>query len=94
MSPASAATAATAAPTTASPPAPAVTCASAPTTVPVGRLYAILERCVVLMVEHIERRQADVRDFLVTEKDFMIWSGVLRRNIRRRSAGRCGHSAC
>ena len=54
---------------------------------PVGRLYAILERWVVLMVEHIERRQADVRDFLVTEKDFMIWSGVLRRNIRRRSAG-------
>jgi hypothetical protein len=48
-----AAAAPTAAVTTTSPPAPAARCASAPTTPP-GRLYASLERCVVLLVEDIE----------------------------------------
>jgi hypothetical protein len=35
----------------------------------------------------IERRQADVRDFLLTESDFVTYSGVLRRDVRRRPTG-------
>ena len=57
-----------------------------------GFLHAAVKLC-ALLVEHIERRQADVRNLLVTEEDLMIWNGVLRRNIRRRSASRCGRSA-
>jgi hypothetical protein len=39
----------------------------------------------VLLVEDIERRQADVRDFLLAEKDYGRRGGVLRRCIRGRS---------
>src|SRR5215472_11841515 len=57
-----------------------------------GDFLPELRLCGIFLVEHIECRQADVRDFLVTEKDFMIWRDVLRRNIRHLSAGRCGRS--
>src|SRR5215472_2561126 len=60
MSPASAATPA---PTTGSPTAPAGTRASTSTTPPIGRLYAILERCVVLPVKDIKGRQTDIGYF-------------------------------
>jgi hypothetical protein len=43
-----------------------------------GFLNEAAKRSRVLLVEHIERRQADVGDFLVTESD-----GVARRNVRR-----------
>jgi hypothetical protein len=93
ISPASTATAATPASTTGSPPAPAGTCASAPTTPPVGRLYASLERCVVLMVEDVEGRQVDVGNFFLTEEELVMRSGILHRHIHRRSSSRCGCSA-
>src|SRR5215467_1666064 len=57
-----------------------------------GDFLPELRLCGIFLVEHIECRQADVRDFLVTEKDFVIWRDVLRRNIRHLSAGRCGRS--
>jgi hypothetical protein len=86
-SPGQATTAAAPAATTASPPAPAATCTStAPTTPVVGRLYASLERCVVLLVEDVEGRQADVGDFFLTEEEFVMRCGVLHRHIHRRSS--------
>src|SRR6516165_3193091 len=57
-----------------------------------GDFLPELRLCGIFLVEHIEPRQADVRDFLVTEKDFVIWRDVFRRNIRHLSAGRCGRS--
>ena len=63
---------ASAAPATAA--APATTAAAATT----GFLNEASKRSRVLLVEHVERRQADVGDFLVTESD-----GVARRNVRR-----------
>jgi hypothetical protein len=39
------------------------------------------------MVEDVEGRQADVGNFFLTEEEFVIWRGVLRSDIRRRSAG-------
>jgi hypothetical protein len=79
-SPASTATAAPPASTTGSPSAPAATCASAPTTAP-GRLYGTLERCVVLMVEDVEGRQVDVGNLFLTEEEFVMRRGILRRYI-------------
>jgi len=77
----------------ASPAASATTAAAATTSAAPGSdFFADLRWCGIFLVEHIKRRHAHVRDFLVAEKDFMIWSGVLRRNIRR-SPGRCGRSA-
>jgi hypothetical protein len=85
-SPAGAATAATPASTTASPPAPAATCASTAPTTPPGRLYASLERCVVLIVEDVEGRQVDVGNFFLTEEQFVMRCGILHRHIHRRSS--------
>jgi hypothetical protein len=65
-----AAAAAAAAAATASPAASAATSAAATSTTP-GDFFAELRRCSVFLVEDIERRQADVRDFLLTEKDFV-----------------------
>jgi hypothetical protein len=44
------------------------------------------------MIEDIERRQADVRDFFVTESDFVTRCDLLRRHIRSRH-GRRGCAA-
>jgi len=86
-SPGRAATAVAPAATTASPPAPAATGAStAPTAPVVGRLYASLERCVVLLVEDVEGRQADVGNFFLTEEEFVMRCGVLHRHIHCRSS--------
>jgi len=74
-----AAPAATAA-TAASPPAPATTCASAPTTPPVGHLYAILERSVILLVEDVEGRQTDVGNLFLTEEEFVMRCAILHRH--------------
>jgi hypothetical protein len=65
-----AAAAAAAATATASPAASAATSAAATSTTP-GDFFAELMCCSVFLVEDIERRQADVRDFLLTEKDFV-----------------------
>jgi hypothetical protein len=56
-------------------------------------LLAELSLCGIFLVKDVERRQADVRNFLVTEKDFVSWGGVLRRDIRRGSTGGRGRSA-
>jgi len=61
-----AAAAAAAAPA-ASPAAPATAAAVTP-----SNFLAQLRLCGILFVEDVKRRQADVRDFLVSEKDFMI----------------------
>jgi len=66
--PAAAAAAITAA--AASPAASAATSAAATPTTP-GDFFAELMCCRVFFVEDIERRQADVRDFFLTEKDFV-----------------------
>ena len=50
-----------------------------------GKLYA--ECAGVLFVEDIERRQADVRDFLLTECDVMTHSGAFRRHMHCRATG-------
>src|SRR6202011_662700 len=55
-----------------------------------GFLYQALKRSCVLLVEDVERRQADVGDFLFTESDFVTRCNVrCPRNIRCRH-GRCG----
>jgi hypothetical protein len=64
-------------------PAAAAT-AAAPTTAATahGKLYAAPERSGIFFVEHIECRQTDAGDFLLTESDFVTHSGVPRRHIR------------
>ena len=47
----------------------------------------------VLLIKHVERRQADVRKFLFTENDGGMGNQVLGRQILRRYGGR-GCSAC
>jgi hypothetical protein len=42
----------------------------------------------VFLVDDIERRQADVREFFFTEYDFVARRDLLQRQIRRRAAGR------
>jgi hypothetical protein len=39
----------------------------------IGNFLTHLRCCGVFSVEDIERRQTDVGDFLLTEKDFVIW---------------------
>jgi hypothetical protein len=39
----------------------------------IGNFLTQLRCCCVFFVEDIERRQTDVGDFLLTEKDFVIW---------------------
>jgi hypothetical protein len=71
--------------------ASAATATSAAAAASPGDLYAALACAGVLLVKNIERRQADVRDFLFTEGDFVPLRGVLqRRHIRDRPTGRCG----
>jgi hypothetical protein len=85
---ASAASAASAAASAASAASAAATSAAATS----GKLLTELERSGVFLVEDIERRQADVRDFFVTESDNLTRCRIRRRHIRYRSAGRCGCS--
>src|ERR1700675_2992239 len=54
----------------ATPAASATSAASAASATP-GHLYAALGRCRVFLVEEIERRQADVGDFLLAKRDFV-----------------------
>lgn len=77
----------------ASPAAPAAATSAAATPATPGNFLADLRRCGIFLVEHVERRQADVRDFLLAKKDLMIRRGILRRDIRRDSTSRCGRSA-
>jgi hypothetical protein len=53
--------------------------------------HAALECGAVFLVEDIERRQADIRDFLFSEADLVTLRSVVhRRHIRGRPDGRCG----
>ena len=83
---ASPATASAASPATASAASPATASAASPATAPAasppGNFFADFRCSGVLLVEDIERRQADVRDFLLTESDFVTRCGVPRRYIR------------
>ena len=47
----------------------------------------------VFLVEDVERPQADVGDFFLTESDLR-WGGIPRRYIRRRHSGCRGCAAC
>ena len=69
--------AASAAPVAASAASAAVTAVAAVTAF--GKLYAGPRYSGAFLVEDIERRQADVGDFLLTESDFVV-SGVRRRH--------------
>jgi len=61
----------------------AVTATAAATAAAARReLYATAERSSIFIVENIECRQADVRDFLLGKGDFVAHSGVLRRSCR------------
>jgi len=42
----------------------------------------------VFLVDDIERRQADVREFFFTEYDFMARRNLLQRHVRSRRTGR------
>jgi hypothetical protein len=92
--PAATSSAAAAAPAT-SPAASAAAASAAATSAPAapGNLLAELRLCSIFFVKDVKRRQADVRNFLVTEKDFVIRGGVLWRDIRRGSAGGRGRAA-
>ncbi len=54
-----------------------------------GYLYAALGRPGVLLVEHIERRQADVCDFFLAKRDLVTRSKVRRLRYVGRRYGRC-----
>ena len=58
-----------------------------------GKSYAARECSGIFFVEDIERRQADIKDFLLTESDLVTHSGVPRQHIRRRPTSCCGCSA-
>jgi hypothetical protein len=77
--------AATAAAATTPATAAATPATTAPATTAPGDFLA-LWRCIFL-VEHIERRQADVEDFFFTERDDLTRSGILRLDIRNRPGG-------
>src|SRR5262245_23826733 len=49
--------------------------------------YALAEPRFVFPVEDIERRQADVRNFLLIESNYGTWPRILRRYIRCRWSG-------
>jgi hypothetical protein len=87
-SPASATTAAAPASTTASPTAPAAAApaATAPAPAAPGKFFAKLRRCSVFFVEGVKRRQTDVRNFFLTEEEFVMSRGVLHRYIHCRSS--------
>src|SRR3974377_279054 len=74
----------------------AASCASsAPTaaSAAVGcKSYALAELGFVFLVEDIERRQADVSDFLLTESNYRKRCGLLQRYIRCRCS--CVCAAC
>ena len=53
-------------------------------------LYARLQVCGVFLVEDKERRQTDVGELFLTERDFVRRCGLLQRQIRGRRAGRRG----
>ena len=49
--------------------------------------------CLVFLVENMERRQADIGNFILAERNFLTHGCVSPRRIRSRY-GCCGHSAC
>ena len=65
--------------------------ATAPAASPPGKFFADLGRSGVLLVEDIERRQADVRELLLTESDFVTRCGVPRPYVHcwPTGSGRC-----
>jgi hypothetical protein len=56
----------------------------------VGKYDAQLPRSKASLVERMERRQTDVRNFLVTEGDGMKRWHILQRHCRCRCSSRCG----
>ncbi len=95
-SPGPAATSAAATAAAGSPAASATTTAATASTAAAsatpGKFFAYARCRGVFLVEDVERRQADVGNLLLTEKDFVMRQGILRRYVRRRSAGRRGCS--
>src|SRR5215813_9617096 len=57
-----------------------------------SKFFPKSRRSGVFLVEDVERRQADVGDFFLTECDLGRGRGP-RRHIRRRHGGRCGRAA-
>jgi hypothetical protein len=59
-----------------------------------GNTYAGAECAGIFFVEDIECRQANVRDLLLTQSNFVAHTRVPRQHIRCRSAGCRGCTAC
>jgi hypothetical protein len=76
--------------------AAAMTVAAAAMTAMAAAADKLYERgcSVAFLVEDIERRQADVRDFFLTESDLIAIFGVRRRHIRCQPIRDCGGAAC
>ena len=82
-------TAATSAAATSAASATAASAAAAASSAASGKLYVRTELgCGVFLVEDKERAQADVRDFLFAEDNFVVQRDVLRWQIRRGGSGR------
>jgi hypothetical protein len=79
-----------AAATTAASAASATATASAAAAATPGYLHAILGSSRVFLVEHIERRQADVGDFFLTERECLTRRHVQRLWRVRYRSDRCG----
>jgi len=93
--PAASATAAAASASATASAASAATAASSAAATPAasGKLFAEPGRSGVLLVEDIERPQADVGDFLFIEGDLLTKRKVLRRCLRCRHCSCCGCAA-
>jgi hypothetical protein len=90
--PQAAAAAATPATAAAAPTAAAATAAPAAAAAATATARQLKEGPRGFLVEHVERRQADVGDFFLTEREFVTRLDVPRRNIRCRASRlrRCG----
>ena len=71
----------------------AVAAAVAPAAAMVDELYVGLGGADIFLVEDIERRQADIRDFLFTKSEVVILSGVKRGYPHLRTYGYGGCAA-
>src|SRR4029077_15924972 len=78
----------------ATPPQPSLLPPTAAATAALRELEVASRCSSSLIVENIKRRQADVRDFLLTQSDSVTHFGFRRQHIRCRLADCGGRSAC
>ena len=88
--PATAAAASAASPASAAAATASAAAAAAPAT-SIGDLHARFRGRGIFLVEDIERRQADVREFFFAQRDFVARCNLLQRHVR---SGRAGRGRC